>query len=283
MRFGVLTLPTAPWSQQIERWRYLDDLGWDAIYVADGLAHPRDPSLPWFDGWICLATAAQVTKRARLGMLVTSIIFRNPAEIVHAAIAVDHASNGRMELGVGSGDSEFDHALAEVPNWSARERARRFRDYVARVRGLLDGADERLNPRGIQARIPLVVAAQGPKALRIAAEFADKWNTYGGRRLSAEEGREVVRRLAKRFDAALAENGRDARDVRRSVLLGTGFIAEEPFRSEDAFKEVAEAWREIGMDEIVFYDPPERNAPPGTPVDRDLYERIVREVMPTCS
>jgi len=274
MRFGVLMLPTAPWSEQVERWRYLDELGWDAIFMADGLAHPRDPSQPWLDGWICLATAAHVTRRARIGMLVTSIIFRNPAEVVHAAIAVDHASSGRMELGIGSGDSEFDHALAEVPNWSADERSQRFHDYASRVRSLLDG-DGQMNPRPMQERIPLTIAAQGPKGVRIAAEFADTWNTYGGRRLSSEAGRALVRKRSAQFDAALDAAGRDRNHVRRSVFLGRGFIAEEPFRSEDAFREVVEAWKGIGMDEIVFAD---RQTD-----DHELYERIVCEVMPSCS
>ncbi len=275
MRFGVLTLPIAEWSEQVERWRYLDELGWDAIYIADGLAHPRDPSQPWFDGWIGLATAAQVTERARIGMLVTSIIFRNPAEVVHAAISVDHASGGRMELGIGSGDSEHDHGLAEIPDWPPSERLSRFRDYASRVRILLDGRDDRLNPRPVQQRIPLTIAAQGPKGLSIAAQFADTWNTYGGRRLSSREGRELVRERSAQFDVALDVAGRDRSDVRRSVFLGRGFIAEQPFSSEDSFREVVEAWKEIGMDELVFSDHPTD--------DRDLYERIVREVMPSCS
>jgi len=143
MRFGVLTLPTAAWPELVERWRYLDDLGFDAIHMADGLVHPRDPPQTWFDGWICLATAAQVTRRARIGTLVTSMIFRNPAEVVHAAIAVDHASSGRVELGIGSGDSQFDHALAEIPDWPARERSHRFRDYAARIRSFSVTASSR--------------------------------------------------------------------------------------------------------------------------------------------
>jgi alkanesulfonate monooxygenase SsuD/methylene tetrahydromethanopterin reductase-like flavin-dependent oxidoreductase (luciferase family) len=279
MRFGVLTLPTASWSEQVARWRYLDELGFDAIYLADGLAHPRDPSQPWFDGWVCLATAAQVTKRARIGMLVTSIIFRNPAAVVHAAISVDHASGGRVALGIGSGDSEVDHALAEVPNWTGRERMQRFHRYAARVRFLLDGGDARLNPHAVQARIPLTIAAQGPAAVRIAAQFADVWNTYGDRRLPSAEGRELVRRRCEEFDAAVRAAGREREAVQRSILLGYGFIKEEPFRSEAAFAEVVEAWRAIGMDEIVFSDPPERTGP----VDHGVYERIVREVMPSFS
>jgi alkanesulfonate monooxygenase SsuD/methylene tetrahydromethanopterin reductase-like flavin-dependent oxidoreductase (luciferase family) len=272
VRFGVLLLPTAHWGELVERAQYLDELGFDGIYVADGLAHPLDPSRDWLDGWICLAGIAQATRRARIGTLVTSMIFRREAEVVHAAITMDHASNGRMELGIGSGDSEPDHELAEVANWPPRERAQRFHAYAARVRSLLDG--DALTPRPVQERIPLTIAAQGRDAIRVAARYADTWNTYGGRRLSRDEGRELVRRRMAQFEGDMREAGRETDDVRRSLLLGRGFIAEDPFSSDDAFVEVVDAWREIGMDELVFYGLPERS---------DQYERIVREVMPSCS
>ena len=71
------------------------------------------------------------------------------------------------------------------------------------------------------------------------------------------------------------ELSRDPGEVRCSVLLGRGFIAEEPFRSEDAFKEVVDAYRVLGADELVFTDRPTD--------DSALYERIVRDVMPSCS
>jgi alkanesulfonate monooxygenase SsuD/methylene tetrahydromethanopterin reductase-like flavin-dependent oxidoreductase (luciferase family) len=161
-----------------------------------------------------------------------------------------------------------------VSVWPPLERRDRFREYVRRVRALL--AED---PR--QPSIPLTVAAQASGSVRVAAEFADMWNTYGGRGLSPQEGRELVRRRSEELDRHCEEIGRATAEVRRSLLLGYGFIREEPFRSEDAFVEMVGAWRAIGMDELVFSWPPERNAPPGASVDRALFERIVRDVMPS--
>lgn len=273
MRFGVLTLPTVAWGDLVEQWRYLEELGFDAIYVADALAHPRHAEERWFDAWVCLATLSQVTDRPRIGPLVTSIIFRNPAAVVNAAVSVHAASSGRLDLALGAGEPGADHELAEVTTWTAGERRDRFDAYVQRVRSLLDA-----DPR--RPSIPLTVAAQGSGTIRVAAEFGDAWNTYGGRGLSAEEGRELVRRRSEELTLRCEEIGRDPAAVRRSVLLGYHFIREQPFRSADAFAEVVEAWRVIGMDEVIFYYPPDLNGPPEQPVERDRFERILRDAVP---
>jgi alkanesulfonate monooxygenase SsuD/methylene tetrahydromethanopterin reductase-like flavin-dependent oxidoreductase (luciferase family) len=270
MRFGALTIPDRAWDDLVTSWRNLEELGFDAIYVADALAHPRDASQRWFDAWICLATLAQVTERPRIGALVTSIIFRNPAAVVNAAVSVNCASRGRLELALGAGEPSPDHELAEVPVWPPSERRDRFRAYVERVRALLDG-----DPRLVEKPIPLTLAAQSSGTIRVAAEFADAWNTYGGRGLTPEEGRKLVRRRLEELDRRCEEIGRDPGKIRRSVLLGAAFIGETPFRSEESFVEVVEAWRELGMDEIVFFHPP------AVDVDRKFYEQLVREVMPT--
>lgn len=273
MKFGAITLPRIPWDELVEQWRYLEEIGFDAIYVADALADPRDASERWFDAWVCLATLAQVTERVRIGPLVTSIIFRNPAGVVGAAASVAAASGGRFELALGAGEPGADHELADVPAWPPAERRDRFREYVRRIRSLLDA-----DPRALS--IPLTLAAQAPGTIRVAAEFADGWNVYGGRGLTAEEGRALVRRRLDDLARACDEVGRDPAEIRKSLLLGHGFIAEDPFRSLDAFHEVVDAWRAIGIDEIVFFYPPDLVAPPGKPVDVALFERIVREAMP---
>lgn len=273
MRFGVLTLPRVEWPDLVEQWRSLEQLGFDAIYVADALAHPRNVGERWFDAWVCLAALAHVTDGPRIGPLVTSMIFRNPAALVSAAVTVDCVSGGRLELGLGAGEPGADHELSAVETWEPTERRARFAAYVQQVRSLLDA-----DPR--HPSIPLIVAAQASSSLHIVAACADAWNTYGGRNLSAEEGRELVRRRNAELTSACEQIGRDPASIRRSVLLGYHFIREEPFASSDAFADVAQAWQEIGMDEIIFYYPAELNGPPGIPVDRARFERILREDMP---
>jgi alkanesulfonate monooxygenase SsuD/methylene tetrahydromethanopterin reductase-like flavin-dependent oxidoreductase (luciferase family) len=272
MRFGVVTLPNEPWPALVARWRSLDEQGWDAIYIADQLANPWRPEQPWFDGWACVAALALVTERARLGPLVTSIVFRNPAAVARAALTVEHASGGRLELGLGAGGAASDHRLAGVEEWSARERAARLRAFAVRLRELLDG--DELQPR---AAIPLVLGGDADGTVRLAAELADGWNTFGGTRLTVDEGRVRAADRIALLDRLTAETGRT---VRRSVLLGNRFVAEEPFRSEEAFAEVAHAWHALGFDELVVYADPYYMVPLGDEAPPGIVERIARDVLP---
>jgi alkanesulfonate monooxygenase SsuD/methylene tetrahydromethanopterin reductase-like flavin-dependent oxidoreductase (luciferase family) len=275
MRFGILTLPNEPWDGLVARWRALDEQGWDAVYVADHLGNPYQPSQPWFDGWTCLGAMALVIERARIGPLVSPLTFRNPASIARAALTVDAASGGRLDVGLGSGGSAFDHRLAQVEEWPLRERADRFERYVRRVRELLD--DETLEPRPVHGRIPLTLGGQGDRVLRLAAELADCWNTYGGSGLSAEEGRARAAERIAFLDRACAETGRA---VRRSVLLGHRFVAEEPFRSEEAFADVARVWHRLGFDELVVYSDPYFMVPRGDEPPENILARIACDVLP---
>jgi alkanesulfonate monooxygenase SsuD/methylene tetrahydromethanopterin reductase-like flavin-dependent oxidoreductase (luciferase family) len=275
MNYGVVTLPNQPWTTLVGTWRELDEQGWDAVYVADHLGNPYRPHEPWLDGWACLAAMALVTERARIGTLVTPITFRNPAAVARAALTVDAASDGRLDLALGAGGSAFDHTLAEVENWSPRERASRLEAFARRVRTLLD--DEGLTPRPAAGRIPLTLGGQGDRLVRLAAELADTWNTYGGRGLSAEEGRERARDRVALLERARRETGRD---VRRSVLLGNRFVAEEPFRSEEAFAEVARIWHGLGFDELVVYADPYFMVPRGEEPPPQIVQRIARDVLP---
>jgi alkanesulfonate monooxygenase SsuD/methylene tetrahydromethanopterin reductase-like flavin-dependent oxidoreductase (luciferase family) len=275
VRFGVLTLPNEPWAALTARWRSLDEGGWDAVYVADHLGNPYQPSQPWLDAWSCLGAMALVVERARIGPLVTPITFRNPAPLARAALTVDAASGGRLDVALGSGGSELDHRLAEIEPWPARERADRLEAFARRLRTLLD--DESLTPRPVGGRVPLVLGGRGDRLLRLAAELADGWNTYGGRGLSAEEGREQAAERVAFLDAACRESGRT---IRRSVLLGHRFVAEEPFASEEAFAAVARAWHALGFDELVVYADPFFMVPRGEQPPAGILERIAADVLP---
>ena len=278
MRFGVLTLPNRPWRALVQTWRALDADGWDAVYVADQLANPYRPGEPWLDAWACLGAMAMVTSRARIGPLVTSIVFRNPGEVARAALTVDAASGGRLDLGVGAGGSPHDHRLAEVDAWGDDERARRLDTFVRRTRALLE--DEELRPRPEHGDVPLTLGGNSPGLLALAAELADAWNTYGGRRLTADAGRAAAEERMARLDELCRARGRDPRTLRRSVLLGNRFVAEAPFRSPEAFAEVATAWHALGFDELVVYADPYYMVPLGEHAPEGIVASIASEVVP---
>jgi alkanesulfonate monooxygenase SsuD/methylene tetrahydromethanopterin reductase-like flavin-dependent oxidoreductase (luciferase family) len=267
LKLGVITLQGAPWSELVERWRRLEELGVETIWVADHLwGEWLKPGQPWFEAWSCLSSLAHVTTRPRIGSLISPMTFRNPAVLARAALSVAEISGGRLELGVGSGAYNVDNELAQVPPWTPKERAALFGPWVERLVEML--ADERLQPKN---PIPLTIAGRGPTILRTAARFADRWNTFGGHGLSAEQALQLAREDLTRLDELCAETGRT---VRRSVLIGHTFIAETPWRSEDAFADVVGRWEEAGFDEIVFYYPPETGMPEGS-VTPGVFERVL--------
>jgi alkanesulfonate monooxygenase SsuD/methylene tetrahydromethanopterin reductase-like flavin-dependent oxidoreductase (luciferase family) len=264
VKFGVITLQDAPWAELVERWRHLDELAVDTIWVADHLgAHANEP---WFEAWSCITALAQMTTRPRLGPLVSPMTLRNPAVLARTALTVAELSGGRLELGVGSGASSLDHEVAGVPDWEPKERARLFEEWLERLVELLH--DERLQPK---APVPLTIAGSGPTILRLAARHADRWNTYGGWGLSAEDGLARARRDNERLDEFCAETGRT---VLRSALIGYPFVAETPWRSEQAFDEFVGRWADAGFEELVFFYPWDWRMPEGS-VEPGLPERML--------
>ena len=266
MKFGVITLQDAPWRELVERWQRLEQLGVETIWVADHLGNGRQPEEPWFEAWSCLTALAHMTRTPRIGPLVSPMTLRNPAVLARTALTVAELSGGRLELGVGSGASAYDHGLTQVPEWSPKERAALFATWVERLVELL--ADERLQPK---APVPLTIAGSGPTILRLAARYADRWNTFGGFGLNIEEGLSRARRDSERLDEFCTETGRR---VLRSALIGYPFIAETPWRSEQAFHDVVGRWQEAGFEELIFYYPPDWETPEGS-VEPGLFERML--------
>jgi alkanesulfonate monooxygenase SsuD/methylene tetrahydromethanopterin reductase-like flavin-dependent oxidoreductase (luciferase family) len=266
MKFGALALQNAPWAELVGGWRALEELGIETIWVAD---HLSPDAKPWFEAWSCLTALAYVTERPRIGPLVSPMTYRNPAVLARTALTVAELSGGRLELGVGSGASKTDHALAEVPEWAPKERASLFAPWVERLVEVI--ADERLQPK---APIPLTVAGHGPTALRLAAEHADRWNAFGGFGMSADDGLAKCRRDNERLDELCAETGRE---VLRSALIGYPFVAETPWRSEEAFHDLVGRWEEAGFEELILFYPWEWGMPEGS-VEPGLAERMLGKV-----
>lgn len=276
MKVGAVVIPFEPWEQVVRWWRELEELGFDSVWGPDHLVNPVGRR-PFYEGWTSLAALAQATSRVRVGTLVTSIVFREPHLLAKQAIAVDHVSGGRLELGVGAGSDE-DHGPAGLEPWTPRERSARFRRFVEALDELVRG-DERRGLPVQRPRPPLTIAAWSPRNLRLAAERADRWNTMGGEGLSAEEGLERAVAQKELLDFCCKEIGRDPGSIVRSFLHGYRWVAETPFASVEAFAAFAERYRGAGFDELLVYYPPERFSPEGT-VSLGVFERVAKELLP---
>ena len=133
LRFGILAPQIVPYTVQVERWRELDDYGFDSLWFADHFVNPAMPAGRWFEAYTLMAAAATQTERIRVGALVTSITFRHPALLAKEALTIDHISDGRFELGIGAAGARNDFEMTGLPAWEPRERARRFREFVLAV------------------------------------------------------------------------------------------------------------------------------------------------------
>ena len=271
MKLGALMLPNRPWDELVASWHTLDELGLDSLWLADHLANPLRPERPWLDGWTALPALARTTARARVGVLVSSMTLRNPAVLAKAAVTLDHVTNGRAELALGAGGSAYDSELAGTPSQP-------FEAFVERVTALL--ADESLQPRPVQQRIPLTIGGHGRELLELAARHADRWNSYGGKRLDVDEAVRRGRERNEELSRLCGERGRDPATLTRSILLGYPFVRETPWRSVDAFRDVAERWSGARFDELIVYYPPETGMPEGsvTPGVFESAVELVREV-----
>jgi alkanesulfonate monooxygenase SsuD/methylene tetrahydromethanopterin reductase-like flavin-dependent oxidoreductase (luciferase family) len=267
VRFGAVVVPFEPW-EQVVRWAYeVEELGLDSLWVPDHLVNTIG-SRPFYEGWTTLAALAEATSRIRIGTIVSSIVFRAPRLLAKQALAVDHVSGGRLEVGVGAGADE-DNEAAGLPPWTPRERSDRLRAFVEELDDLLRGDERRGFPLQ-RPRPPLTVAAWSPRNIRLAAERADRWNTQGGFGLSAEEGLRAAAAQVALFEAA------SSRPVVRSFLHGYRWVAETPFTSVAAFSAYVARYRDLGFDELLFYYPPERFSPPGT-VGDGVFEQVAKE------
>lgn len=302
LRFGVITLPNVPWPRLVEQWQRLEDLGFDSVWDCDHFVNPYAPVEPWFEGWTLLAALAARTSRIRLGPLVTTIAYRNPALLAREALTVDHISGGRLELAIGAGGAPLDATMTGVDLWEAPERVRRFREFVEVVDGLLRNEattyqgryyrvqEALLYPAPVQQpRPPLTLAAEGPTALTLVADYADRWVSFG---LHARSGVTNVRQLAAHMrerndalDELCAERDREPRGIARCLLVG--LTAEAPFASLDAFRDFVGRYREAGVTEFIIYWLPEELRGQGFYQDKterlassEMLERVAWEALP---
>lgn len=192
LRFGIMTLQNIPYASMVERWRTLDALAFDSVWLGDHFVDPFRPTEPWFDGWTLLAALAVHTSRIRIGTLVSSITLRNPALLAREAMTIDHVSHGRLELGIGAAGRPLDHTMTGSEVWGSAERAQRFRECVEIVDRVLrhrvttyEGRWYRvqeavMNPGPVQQpRPPLTLAAHGPSTIKTVARYAGSWNSLG--------------------------------------------------------------------------------------------------------
>ncbi|MGC5027777.1 LLM class flavin-dependent oxidoreductase [Tsukamurella sp. DT100] len=285
MRFGVVILPQYPWPEARRRWRKAEALGFDHTWTYDHLSWRTLADQPWGATVPLLTAAATATERIRLGTFVTSPNFRHPVPFAKDLAGVDEIAGGRLLLGIGSGGTGFDAFVLGQPELSPRERHDRFVEFTRDLDVLLrfeqdgpisfDGplyraVDARMVGEPAQApRMPFVLAANGPKGLRLVAEQGQGWVTTGPDGDGGDAWWSRVAGLSKRLDDALDAAGRDRGTVDRYLSIDSGgtYSLSSTGAADDAVGRAAE----LGFTDVILHWPRDGEPYAGTEAALDAF------------
>ncbi|SEG83573.1 Flavin-dependent oxidoreductase, luciferase family (includes alkanesulfonate monooxygenase SsuD and methylene tetrahydromethanopterin reductase) [Thermomonospora echinospora] len=270
MRHGVMILPEHPWPRAREVWTAAERLGFDHAWTYDHLMWRWFSDRPWYATMPTLTAAAAVTSRIRLGMLVASPNFRHPVNFAKELVTLDDVSAGRLVCGVGAGAEGFDSRIRGDRPLTARERGARFAEFTELLDRLLrdpqttfhgdfyTALEVRTEPGCVQSpRIPLAVAAAGPRGMALAARLADTWVTTGAPNLFElqpyAQVLPVVKDQMAEVDRACEAVGRDPATLRR--LLVTDVSVGGVLESAETYRDAAGLYGELGITDLVVHWP----------------------------
>jgi probable F420-dependent oxidoreductase len=222
VKVGVQLLPEhTSFAAYRRAWLSLDAMDVDSLWTWDHffplsfrrfgrLRHRFGPPRgACFEGWTLLAALGVQARSAQVGCLVLSIGYRNPALLSAMATTLDHATGGRLILGVGAGWHRRDYEEYGYEFGTPGERLRALERglEIIRERWRTD------HPKPLRGSVPIMVGGDGERVtLRIVAQHADSWNGFGPPEAWARRNRAL--------DAWCTQVGRDPSVIERTAYIG---------------------------------------------------------------
>lgn len=276
--FGMQTIQHWTWDETQSRWKWFEELGFESLWLTDHFVRTAHPASPYFESWTLLSALAVVTEKPRIGVLVSSNTFRHPSLLAKQAVTLDHISGGRLDLGVGAGWFELEHEMFGIDFQPTGELVDRYAESIDLLDRYLrnditsfEGAfyslkDAPNRPAPVQRpRPPFILGAHKPRMIRLAARYADTWNSRG----TPQE----IRDRNDILDEACDLEDRNQKEIKRSLLYVISQMTDErPWDSVDAFTDYVGRFSEAGISEFIFQPPESEHYP--------IVERIALEVIP---
>jgi len=239
VRFSFWPMTIRTWDELLSTCRHVEASGWDGIWYADHFM-PNQPnkSIPTAEAWTTVTALGALVPRLRVGTLVCGNTYRHPAVLAKMAAQADVVTGGRSVLGIGAGWQENEHLAYGIPFPARGERLRRLEEACAVIQGLLTNErttfkgryyqldDAPLEPKPLQRPLPLLIGGGGEQVtLRIAARYANEWNTWGTP--------ETLARKIGILNGYCSDIGRDPKTIRHSAQA-VFFLDGEPAAIEAA-------------------------------------------------
>jgi len=243
-----------------------------------------------FECWTLLSAMAMVTEKVRLGTLVISNLFRNPAVLAKMAATFDMISGGRLEFGIGIGWHKPEFDQYGVPFNTFKERYQKLKEGLEVIKALwtqevsnyrgkyytLNGAE--LEPKPLQKpHPPIVIGGIGENMLKLIAEHADGWNAFFLTEKEFVSKSEILEGYCEEIgrdpsDIEVSHHchifiSNDQREIDRNIEIFRGRQTPEKFKevnligTPDEIVERIEKYKEAGVVrlQLVFLDTPSHN------------------------
>ena len=216
------------WEQWVALARACEEHGLQGLFRSDHYLSFDDPGRRGaLDAWTTIAALAPITGRIRLGTMVSPVTFRHPSLLAKAVVTADHASGGRVELGIGAGWFEREHQAYGFAFPPTAGRMDVLGEQIEIVHRLWDRDEDEVSFEGRHYRLdtcvalpkpvqephpPLIVGgAAGPRSAALAARWADEYDVTSVDPAGARERRARVAAACEAID-------RDPAEIRFSIM-----------------------------------------------------------------
>lgn len=257
IRFGVQVAQQQTTVEELQEvWKEAEALGFDTLWTNDHLLPSVGPTdKANLEAWTLLAAMALTTSRVKIGAMVTSNTFRHPAVLAKMATTVDHLSNGRLILGIGSGWFAREHQAYGVPFPSGKDRTQQLEEALQVITALWTAeptvsfkgrhytlVDAPFMPKPLQRpHPPIMIGGIGEKrTLPLVARYAHMWNI-------ANLAPEAVAAKNQVLEQHCRTIGRNCAEIERSYLTPL-YIKADPAEVQGLLERIAKL-RNVSVEE----------------------------------